>query len=180
MANLKVFSKYILSFLKTNWMLEDYPVRFRHFRVDESEARRRLTPVPWMARVINWPLMFGHGQTKEEAYADLKRHFEEYKGERKTLPRPGTRVRPEIELAPTVEIEPYEPLAAEFFEKVLAMNYGECLVTDESSLWDFHGEETNEEYHRKIVEVYGVDVSDIESGNLVQIFKRISAQERPA
>jgi hypothetical protein len=180
MVDLKAFSKYLLSFFKTNWTLEDYPVRFRHFRVDESGARRRLTPVPWMARVINWPLMFGHGQTKEEAYADLKRHFEEYKGQSKTLPRPGTRVRPEIELAPTVEIEPYEPLAGEFFEKVLAMNYGECLVTDESSLWDFHGEETNEEYHRKIVEVYGVDVSDIESGNLVQIFKRISAQERPA
>jgi hypothetical protein len=46
--------------------------------------------------------MFGHGQTNEEAYADLKRHFEEYKGESKTLLRPGMRVRPEIELALTV------------------------------------------------------------------------------
>jgi hypothetical protein len=180
MVDLKAVSKYISSFFKTNWTLEDYPVRFQHFRVDESGAGRRLTPVPWMARVTNWPLMFGHGQTKEEAYADLKRHFEKYKGESQTLPRPGTRVKPKIELAPTVEIEQYEPLAGEFFEKVLAMNYGECLVTDESSLWDFHGEETNEEYHRKIVEVYGVDVSDVESGNLVQIFKRISAQERLA
>ena len=133
-----------------------------------------------MARVINWPLMFGHGQTKEEAYADLKRHFEEYKGGSKTLPRPGTKVRPEIELAPTVEIEQYEPLANEFFEKILAMSYNECLVTDESSLWDFHGGEANEEYHRKITQVYGVDVSNIENGNLVQIFERIRARGRPA
>jgi hypothetical protein len=83
-------------------------------------------------------------------------------------------------LAPTVEIEQYEPLANEFFEKILAMNYNECLVTDESSLWDFHSEETNEEYHRKIMEVYGTDVSDIESGNLVRIFERIRAQGQPA
>jgi hypothetical protein len=54
------------------------------------------------------------------------------------------------------------------------------LVTDESSLWDFHSEETNEEYHRKIMEVYGTDVSDIESGNLVRIFERIRAQGQPA
>ena len=180
MVDLRAFSKYILSFFKAYWTLEDYPVRFRHFRADESRTGRRWRPTPWVARVINWPLMFGHGQTQEEAYADLKRHFDEYKGGSKTLPRPGTQVRPAIELAPTVEIEQYEPLANEFFEKILAMNYNECLVTDESSLWDFHSEETNEEYHRKIVEVYGVDVSDIESGNLVRIFKRVRAQGRPA
>jgi len=179
-VDLKAFSKYILSFFKTDWTLEEYPVRFRHFRVDESEARRRLTPALWMAQVINWPLMFGHGQTQEEAYADLKRHFEEYKGGSKALPRPGTKVRPAIELAPTVEIEQYELLANEFFEKILAMNYNECLVTDESSLWDFHSEETNEEYQRRILEVYGTDVSDIESGNLVRIFERIRAQGWPA
>lgn len=177
---MKTFSKYILSFFKADWTLEDYPVRFRHFEAGESRPGRRWRSIPWVAQVINWPLMFGHGQTQEEAYADLKRHFDEYKGGSDKLPRPGTRVRPKIEVAPTVEIEPYELLASEFFEKVLAMNYDECLVTDESSLWDFHGEETNEEYHRKIVEVYGVDVSDIESGNLVQIFKRIRERGQPA
>jgi len=83
----------------------------------------------------------------------LKRHFEKCKGGNKTLPQPGMRIRPEIEFAPTVEIERYEPLAGEFFEQVLAMNYGECLVPDESNLWDFHGEETNAEYHRQIAAV---------------------------
>ncbi|MEW6609694.1 MAG: hypothetical protein AB1414_19990 [bacterium] len=140
----------------------------------------RLRPVPWTAQVLNWPLMFGHGQTQEESYADMKRRFEEYKGGDKTLPRPGTRGKMEIEFAPTVEIAQYEPLAGEFFKQILAMNYDECLITDESSLWDFHSEETNEEYHRKIAEVYGVDVSDIKNGNLVQIFKRIRTRERPA
>jgi len=59
------------------------------------------------------------------------------------------------------------------------MNYHDCLVTDESSLWDFPGEETNGEYHQKIAGVYGIDISDIESGNLAQIFKRIREHKQP-
>ena len=176
---MKTFIKYILSFFKADWELEDYPVRFRHSKAEGSSAGRRLTPVPWVAQVINWWLMFGHGQTKEEAYADLKRRFEEYKGRGEKLLRPGARRRPQIEFAPTVEIKQYEQIAVDFFEKVLGMNYYECFISDESSLWDFHGEETNEEYYRKIADVYGVDVSDIESGNLVQIFERIREQGGP-
>jgi hypothetical protein len=130
--------------------------------------------MPWMARIVNWWRMFGHGQTKGEAYTELDRRFSEYKNQGKKLPRPGTKKKPQIVIAPKVEIEQYEQIASDFFEKILEMNYHECLTTDESSLWDFHGEETNEAYHRKIAEVYRVDVSDIESGNLVQIFKRIS------
>jgi hypothetical protein len=130
--------------------------------------------MPWMARIVNWWRMFGHGQTKGEAYTELDRRFSEYKNQGKKLPRPGTKKKPQIQIAPRVEIEQYEQIASDFFEKILGMNYHECLITDESSLWDFHGEETNETYHRKIAEVYRVDVSDIESGNLVQIFKRIS------
>lgn len=172
--------KYLTSFLKSDWTLADYLVRFRHFRMEESEAGRRRRPTPWTAQVVYWPLMFGCGQTREEAYADLQRRFDEYKGGGRALPRPGTRVKLEFELATTVEIERYEPLAGEFFAQILAMDYHECLVTDESSLWDFHDEETNEAYHRKIVAVYGVDVSDVESGNLVRIFQRICESRRQA
>jgi len=179
---MKALVKYLASFFKPDWTLADYPVWFRHFRIEESEADRGWRSTPWTAQVIHWPLMFGCGQTKDEAYADLQQRFDEHKGGGRALPRPGTRVRLEFELAPTVEIERYEPLACEFFEQILVINYHECLVTDESSLWDFHDEKTNESYHHKIVEVYGVDVSDIESGNLVQIFQRIreSGWTRPA
>lgn len=53
------------------------------------------------------------------------------------------------------------------------MNFYDCFISDESSLWDFHTEETNEHLFEKILEIYEVDVSDIENGNLVEIFKRI-------
>ena len=46
-------------------------------------------------------------------------------------------------------------------------------ISDESSLWDFHGELTNDHLYAKIKEVYGVDVSDIESARLWMIFRRI-------
>ncbi len=49
-----------------------------------------------------------------------------------------------------------------------------AFISDESSLWDFHGELSNAELQERINDVYGVDVSDIESGNVADILKRIT------
>ena len=80
-----------------------------------------------------------------------------------------------IKFAPTDELEMFRSLADEFMEEIFSMEPGACLITDESSLWDFRGVENLElsDIHDKIREVYGVDVSDIVSGNLVEIFARI-------
>lgn len=58
------------------------------------------------------------------------------------------------------------------------MEPGSYLITDESSLRDFQAVEDLElaDIHRKIREIYGVDVSDIVSGNLVEVFARIHRQ----
>jgi hypothetical protein len=93
--------------------------------------------------------------------------------------QPSERKSPlKFELASTTEIDKYEILATEFFEKVLDINRNECLMTDESSLWDFHGEMSNDSFYSKILEKYGVDVSDITDGNLVKIFQRIAEANR--
>lgn len=83
-----------------------------------------------------------------------------------------------FELAPTEKIDAYEELAIDFFERVLGMSREDCLITDESSLWDFHTEKSGEEFYHKIAEVYGVDVSDVKGGNLVEIFERIEFGRR--
>jgi len=83
-----------------------------------------------------------------------------------------------FELAPTTEIDKYESIATDFLEKILDMNRNDCLITDESSLWDFHGEMSNDPFYSKILEVYGVDVSDVERGNLAKIFQRIAEVKR--
>jgi hypothetical protein len=47
-------------------------------------------------------------------------------------------------------------------------------AADESSLWDFHSSDDNRDLVAKINQVYGVDVSDIESAKLWQILDLIA------
>jgi hypothetical protein len=93
------------------------------------------------------------------------------KEEGKELPRPGAGLP--IEFASAEQVSRYDDIAEDFFRRVLGMDYRDCWISDESSLWDFHGEESNEHLHEKVWEAYRVDVSSIENGNLVKIFERI-------
>ena len=49
------------------------------------------------------------------------------------------------------------------------------MISDESSLYDFTSLEEMElsDIHKKIHEVYYIDVSDIKSANLLEIYSRI-------
>lgn len=80
-----------------------------------------------------------------------------------------------IDLAPTDELDMFRSLAEEFMEAIFCLEPGAYLITNESSLLDFKGVEelALPDMHRRIREVYSVDVSDIVSGNLVEIFARI-------
>ena len=69
-------------------------------------------------------------------------------------------------------------LAEDFVRRVLGLDW--AWISDESSLWDFHTSETNELLCTKIMQVYGVDVSDIESGKLSEILDRIAATRASA
>jgi hypothetical protein len=77
-----------------------------------------------------------------------------------------------IEFAPSTRVNAHADLLKDFLRQVFDM--GRAFVSDESSLWDFHSEISNANIFSKIWEVYGVDVSDIESGNLADILERIS------
>jgi len=169
LLHLKAGAKYLLSFTKTDWQLTDYPIRFRHFDVGDTGGR--LKQFPWFAQIINWWQMGGFGDTKQEAYVDLQNKFGEIKSNGKTLPRPGTGLP--IEFASTDRIRSFDDIADDFFRRVLDMNYRECFISDESTLWDFHTEESNEHLHKRIWDAYRVDISDIENGNLVKIFERL-------
>jgi hypothetical protein len=80
-----------------------------------------------------------------------------------------------IEVASTSGIELYDDIAEEFMLRILGFEPDEYLITDESSLRDFVGVDDPElaAIHRKIRGVYAVDVSDLESGNLLEIFERL-------
>jgi hypothetical protein len=51
-------------------------------------------------------------------------------------------------------------------------------ISDESSLWDFHQDETNSALISRIKELYDVDVSDIQSARLSEILDRIAAKRK--
>jgi hypothetical protein len=114
--------------------------------------------------------MSGGGNTKQEALEELRKSFDYFSATKKALPRPGTRVP--IEFATTVRVDRNVELAKDFIQRILGVEW--AWISDQSSLWDFHGDETNESLTEKIHQIYGVDVSDISSGNLADIFDRIS------
>ena len=80
-----------------------------------------------------------------------------------------------IEFAPTTGVDMFHRISEEFMEKIFNFVPGEYLISDESSLYDFTGlnEYDLDDIQKKIRDVYSLDVSDIESGNLLEIFKRI-------
>jgi hypothetical protein len=114
----------------------------------------------------------GGGSSPAEALHSLQINFEALQQARKegtALVRPGSRGK--LEFASQVEIEAYAELSEDFTQRILELEW--AWISDESSLWDFHGELTNDHLYAKIMEVYGVDVSNIESARLWMIFQRI-------
>jgi len=84
-----------------------------------------------------------------------------------------------IELASTVGISLFEAIANEFMLRVFGYEAGDFLITDESSLHDFTGvgEMELSDIQQKIRDVYGLDVSDLPAGILLDIFVRINERQ---
>jgi predicted RNase H-like HicB family nuclease len=164
--------KRFTSTFKDRWTLDDYPIRVRFQKPAASPDASRRKLIPWFADVISWPAISGHGETREEAIAALRSRFEEFVASGESLPRPGTRVP--FKIAPSDRVSQHPDLAKDFTERVLNLDW--VFITDKSSLWDFHSDETNDKCVDAIRRVYGVDVSDITSANLADIFDRIEEQ----
>lgn len=168
--------KWFLSFFKRDWNLHDYPIFVRKHEIDPSYIGTRLKQHLYSAQIVNWWVISGGGDTKTEALQELHERFATVKAEKakdgKKLPRPGTHV--EIEFASTERVNAHIELAEDFIHRVLNRDW--AFVSDESSLWDFHSSDDNEDFIVKIRDVYGVDVSDIESAKLWQILDRIAAK----
>jgi hypothetical protein len=137
--------------------------------ISEPSNESRLKPLALTASVINWPGMSGSANSRLEALEELRKNFEKFKATKPRLPRPGTKVP--IEFAASERVGQHSELAQDFVRRVLGVDW--AWISDESSLWDFHGDETNESLTEKIHHIYGVDVSDISSGNIADIFDRI-------
>jgi hypothetical protein len=167
--------KWLLSFRKNDWGLDDYPIAIR--KEDENRdpyfTAPRFTQHKYVAHILNAALT-GGGDTPLAARDGLKESFEIVRNRRledgKSLVRPG-RSWP-VEFASQTHVNENEALSEDFIHRVLDLGW--AWVSDESSLWDFHADIDNTRLHAKIMEIYGVDVSDIQSGRLTEIFERIA------
>jgi len=166
----QAYCKYIASFFKQDWTSDDYPIYFKFRAAVRSVESVKMTALPWSAHIFNWPAMTDGGKTKQEALANLQRNFENFKASGSKLPRPGTRVP--IEFASSSRIDMHPDLKADFIRRVLDLPW--AFLSDESTLGDFHEDESNGLFVGKIRTVYGVDVSDITGGNLAEILERIA------
>lgn len=114
--------------------------------------------------------MSGKGSTRQEALDDIRENFERFIATKQPLPRPGTAVP--VEYAASHRVGQHPELTKDFAQRVLDLEW--VWISDESSLWDFHhGDATNDRLVERIRSVYGIDVSNITSGNLAEIFDRI-------
>jgi len=168
---IKRLYKSLLSLLKSDWSINDYPIEFRQQEVLDLN-HTNLTMFPWEARIINWYWMNGDGQTKQEAYLKLKEKFELYKSEGKSLPRPGSKVS--IAFASISRIGNLESEAAIFFKEIFDMDYYGMFISDESSMYDFcWSDELLDEKQKHIKERFGIEIKDLEDQKIVDILGRI-------
>ncbi len=170
--------KWASSFRTHDWQLADYPIFFRKQKHDPGspfDNNPRFKLHSYVARVVDWATMDGSGDSREEALNNLRAAFNARKAnlaeKGKPMPRPGTKVP--IQFAPQERVNAHPELAQDFMHRVLESPW--AFVSDETSLWHFHNDDKDEALFAKIREIYGVDVSDVESGNLSEILDRIAA-----
>jgi hypothetical protein len=141
--------KYLLSFRKAEWTLDDYPIRLR------QQATSVETPAvrAWCAQIVNWWMLAGFGDTPEAALEDLRAHLEAKRSRGDALPRPGTKAP--VEFAPGNELGRHGEFAYEFVERVVGIR--PHFMSDQTSLADFCTPEEAADVHRKSALLFGID-----------------------
>ncbi len=88
------------------------------------------------------------------------------------MPRPGSEVL--ISFASTERVLADPTLHDDFIVRVLGFGRGDpVFISDQSSLGDFGDETHVATLQKKIVEAYGIDVSDLKEGLLCDVLERI-------
>jgi hypothetical protein len=167
---LKAFSAYVLSFAKSEWSFEDYPVRIRKQNGVENSN------FTYSAQIICWWTISGLGSSRETALLNLKNNFVSIQSSRKQMPRPGTNVP--IEFAPTLQIQEIPKfLMSDFLEHILGFDSEDqkyVFISDESSLWDFTSDNDLNSCYNKILERYGIDVRKCDGAKIFEVLRTIN------
>src|SRR2546430_15636342 len=116
--------KWSLSLLKRDWELSDYPLALREHEINPDYAGTRLKQHRYSVAIVNWWVMRGSGNTRQDALAELEKRFAAEVVERtkagKPLPRPGTHVP--IAFASRQRFHAHPELAEDFLRRVLNLH----------------------------------------------------------
>lgn len=161
MDKIKAGWKFFLSYLRKDWIIEDYPLRYKTQK-NFSENNK------YCVQIINWWVLCGLGKTKAEAFQSLKDRFQAHVKVNGFAPRPGTKVP--IKFASSQMVDQYYDITHDFLQKILGFsNTGGIFVSDESSLYDFLIAGNLDNYFKKIKDTYQVDVSAVKDGKISSI-----------
>ncbi len=136
--------KWCLSFRKLDWELNDYPIGItEQDEPDPAFNAPRFTRHRYRAYIINWAVT-GSGDSPEQARANLEQTFENVtqnrRQEGKAPIRPG--VNGPLEFASQEKVSTNTALSDDFIQRIFGLEW--AWISDESSLWDFHTEQTND------------------------------------
>jgi len=175
MVSLNVLVKWILSYTKSAWDFDDYPIKVLH------EQRQYVIGKQYYVNMENWAEMVTCDLLKERAIEKLKAKYESYKSKNKLLPRPGTRVQ--IGFASTEEIDNNEKLAYEYLKRIFTQDIVQTTITfisDETCLDDFvtfspmSPENYKTEIIKRTLSIYGVDITEMYEESVFQILRFIN------
>jgi len=167
---------WVASFFKANWHFEDFPLHVREQDLSTYAGPERMRPCGWQAQFPRWVGLQGHGNTREEAAANLHSNFDAYVASGKKPPRPGTYKELEFEIGSRERISRFPELEDEFIRDILELPW--AFLSDQSTLWEIHSQEDNEPLYAKITAKYGVDASDVADANIAAILAKIDAETK--
>jgi len=152
MVQIKALIKFILSFFKNNWEINDYPIRLRLQKNAPDNSK-------YFYQIINWWTVTGLGATKEEAFNNLITAFNDQVMNKGYKPRPGKEQK--IKFVSTSIIDENYELVEHFLKTIIGFKEDSpVFISDESSLWDFTFKNDINKYYDKIKNVYKIDLKE--------------------
>ena len=174
MNQLRALWKWLLSWRKREWSPSDYPLRYREQFPDPNLDPAHGKPPRWNLQVMNWWQMGGLGETREDAYADFEARFAMLREAGTPPPRPGRGLP--LTFAASTVIERHEDLCRDLLSQILDLNYDECFISDESSLYDFVASKTEaNQLAERIENHYRVVLPEREKLLVSEILKAIAS-----
>jgi predicted RNase H-like HicB family nuclease len=135
----------------------------------------------YYASIEEFPALVDMGQSIEEAKANLRLRFNEriqyLNNIGSTIPAPGGG-KAKIKFAPNDQIEALRPLVDYFWADVLGTSYSQSYVSNESKLedWEHYVSGGRTEIISRIVERFGIDISDCYGESVVNVLRKIDSR----